>query len=64
MKISASESDAYFHSRPIQSQIGALVSDQSSPVASRDVLTQKEDELMKQFGDGAKEIPRPDHWLV
>ncbi|KAJ9593664.1 hypothetical protein L9F63_014789, partial [Diploptera punctata] len=61
-KLSPSESDTYFHSRPIQSQIGALVSDQSAPIMSRDVLTQREAELVEQYGDGSKEIPRPDHW--
>lgn len=61
-KLSASESDAYFHSRPIQSQIGALVSEQSTPITSREVLTQRESELLKQYGDIAKEVPRPNHW--
>ena len=32
--LSAQESDAYFHERPIQSQIGGVVSPQSRPIAS------------------------------
>jgi pyridoxamine 5'-phosphate oxidase len=61
-KISASESDEYFHSRPIPSQIGAVVSDQSKPVASRDVLMKKKAELTEEYGDGSKQVPRPKHW--
>jgi len=61
-KISASESDDYFHSRPLPSQIGAAVSEQSKPIASRDVLLKKEAVMMEQYGDGSKEVPRPKHW--
>lgn len=61
-KISASESDDYFHSRPLPSQIGAVVSEQSKPIASRDVLIKKEAVMMEQYGDGSKEVPRPKHW--
>ncbi|PSN31522.1 Pyridoxine-5'-phosphate oxidase [Blattella germanica] len=61
-KLPASESDAYFNSRPFQSQIGALVSEQSTPIMSRDVLTRREEELVNLYGNGTKQIPRPDHW--
>lgn len=61
-KISASESDDYFHSRPLPSQIGAVVSEQSKPIASRGVLLKREAVMMEQYGDGSKEVPRPKHW--
>jgi len=37
-KVSADESDAYFHSRPLDSRIGAWASPQSEPISGREVL--------------------------
>jgi len=48
-KIPANDSDAYFHSRPVASQIGAIVSDQSTPIESRAVLTKKNAELEARY---------------
>lgn len=59
-KISKAESETYFHSRPIASQIGAHVSEQSKPIASRQVLEQKQAQLEAQFE--GKIIPIPDFW--
>ena len=59
-KVSEAESDAYFASRPRGSQLGAWVSNQSTVIASRDVLEQRQRELEAQF-DG-QPIPRPPHW--
>ncbi len=59
-KVSAAESDAYFASRPRGSQIGALVSNQSSVITDRNTLEQRQQELEAQF-DG-QSIPRPPHW--
>jgi len=59
-KISEEESLKYFSSRPRLSQIGALASEQSKPVANRTVLEDKFHYLDKEFE--GKEIPRPDHW--
>ena len=58
-KISDEESDAYFHSRPIGSRIGAWASPQSDVVASRAVLEANEAEFAAKFGDNP---PRPPHW--
>jgi pyridoxamine 5'-phosphate oxidase len=58
-KISAEESDAYFHSRPLDSRIGAWASPQSDVVASRSVLEAREAEFKAKFGDSP---PRPPHW--
>lgn len=59
-KLPAQESDDYFDSRPEGSRLGALVSDQSSVIPSRDFL---ENELKKlETAYKNKEIERPDHW--
>jgi pyridoxamine 5'-phosphate oxidase len=54
------ESDAYFKTRPRESQIGALASPQSEVIASRAALQQKADQIEK-FYEG-REIERPEHW--
>ena len=58
-KISPEESDAYYHSRPLGSRIGAWASPQSEVVASRSVLEANEAEFKAKFGDNP---PRPAHW--
>jgi len=58
-KVSESESDAYFHSRPLDSRIGAWASPQSQVIAERSVL------LANAARYGAKFLlqpPRPPHW--
>ncbi len=57
---SAAESDAYFKTRPRESQIGALASPQSDVVASREILQQKVGELEKLYE--GREVDRPAHW--
>src|SRR5258705_13400702 len=59
-RISPAESDAYFKTRPRESQIGALASPQSEVIASREALQQKAAELEK-FYEG-REVARPEHW--
>jgi pyridoxamine-phosphate oxidase len=59
-KITSEQSDAYFHSRPKGSQIGALASPQSEVIESREVLEKKFDAAEKQLS--SFEIPRPAHW--
>jgi pyridoxamine 5'-phosphate oxidase len=59
-RVSADESDAYFKTRPRESQIGAWASPQSEVVASREVLQQKADELEKLYE--GREVDRPAHW--
>jgi pyridoxamine 5'-phosphate oxidase len=60
VKTSDSESDEYFHSRPLISQLGACASPQSSVIESRDFLENRFNELSAEYEH--KEIPRPMHW--
>lgn len=59
-KVSSEESDAYFASRPRESQIGAWASQQSESLASRSDLEDRLAELVEQYKDN--EVPRPPHW--
>ena len=59
-KMSEAESDAYFASRPRESQLGAWVSPQSQEIEDRSVLDEKFQEVLKQFE--GKEVTRPPHW--
>ena len=59
-KTSARESDDYFYSRPIGSQIGASVSPQSTAIENREWLETRYTEFEKKAPDTA--IQRPHHW--
>jgi pyridoxamine 5'-phosphate oxidase len=59
-KIAENLSDGYFETRPRGSQLGAMVSNQSEPIKSREALDEKLKQLEAQFE--GKEIPRPKFW--
>jgi pyridoxamine 5'-phosphate oxidase len=59
-KLSEAESEAYFHSRPRASQIGAWTSQQSQSIASREALDAAYHEMTDRFGNG--NIPLPSFW--
>jgi pyridoxamine 5'-phosphate oxidase len=59
-KVSDKESDAYFFSRPIGSQIGAWTSPQSEKIPDRIILERKITELQEKFSN--EKISRPQHW--
>ena len=57
----AATSDAYFATRPHGSRLAALASEQSEPVASRQVLEDRMRELESLYPEGSV-VPRPEHW--
>ncbi len=59
-KISREESETYFHSRPVGSQLGAIASRQSTELSSREEIENAYNELEKQYAD--KVIPMPEWW--
>lgn len=58
-KVSPEESDAYFHSRPLDSRIGAWASPQSEVIEGRSVLLGNAAKFAAQF---MLNPPRPPHW--
>jgi pyridoxamine 5'-phosphate oxidase len=59
-KISEAESNTYFASRPVKSQIGAWASPQSKTIARRNIIEESFEKYETQFREG--NIPRPPHW--
>jgi pyridoxamine 5'-phosphate oxidase len=59
-KTSRAESEEYFHSRPLGSQLGAWASRQSEVVANRDTLEAQLKLVTEQYSGG--KIPLPPHW--
>jgi pyridoxamine 5'-phosphate oxidase len=59
-KVSEEISKTYFKSRPIGSQLGAIVSNQSEVIPNRGFLEEKLLNLEKQYEN--QEIPKPDFW--
>lgn len=58
--LSDNENDRYFHSRPKESQVAALASQQSQPVDSRETLEKAYKTLLSDYQD--TEVPRPESW--
>jgi pyridoxamine 5'-phosphate oxidase len=58
--VAQDEADAYFATRGRDSQLGAWASDQSQPLASRELFEAQFAEIQARF-DG-QEVPRPPHW--
>jgi len=59
-KTSEADSKNYFALRPRGSQLGAWVSDQSSVVENREILTRELEELERKYE--GQEIPKPEYW--
>ncbi|KAI0699271.1 pyridoxamine 5'-phosphate oxidase [Cerioporus squamosus] len=57
-RVSREESEEYFHSRPIGSQVGAWASKQSSVVGEGELQARVE-KIKERFGE---EVPAPDFW--
>jgi pyridoxamine 5'-phosphate oxidase len=58
-RTSREESEAYFHSRPLESRFSALASQQSAAISSRADLERRVAELREQYGDSP---PCPAFW--
>ena len=58
-KVAAAESDAYFHTRPLDSRIGAWASPQSQVIPSRATLVANAAKVGAQY---LLNPPRPPHW--
>ena len=59
-EVSAAMADAYFASRSRDSQLGAVASDQSAPLAARSQLIARHAAAEARFAGG--EVARPQHW--
>lgn len=59
-KVSVSESFEYFRTRPIDSQLGAWASQQSTEISARSLLEKAFGEMLEKFKNG--EIPLPPQW--
>lgn len=59
-KVTAAESDAYFHSRPLGSRLGAWVSQQSKVIPDRTLLDQRYAELQAEYSESHPD--RPPFW--
>lgn len=57
--VTEAEADAYFEGRAHGSQVGAWASQQSRPLASREVLQGQVAEVEAKYGNS---VPRPPHW--
>lgn len=59
-KVSMEESEAYFHSRPYGSQVGAISSPQSQVIPNREWLEQLVSDNLEKFKEG--QVPLPSNW--
>ena len=59
-QVSAEEADAYFATRPRESQLGAWASRQSQPMEHPGALDERFREFESRFANGP--VPRPPHW--
>ncbi|MCY4045837.1 MAG: pyridoxamine 5'-phosphate oxidase [Cellvibrionales bacterium] len=57
--LSHEQSETYFHSRPYASQLAAAASHQSHPIANKQVLLDKVEQLKQQYPE---QIPMPCEW--
>lgn len=59
-RVTPEAADAYFATRPRDSQLGAWASPQSAVIPDRATLVRAYQDAERRFGDGP--IPRPAHW--
>jgi pyridoxamine 5'-phosphate oxidase len=59
-EVDADTADAYFASRSRDSQLGAVASDQSAPLADRATFVKRYEDVAARFASGP--VERPPHW--
>jgi len=59
-KISDEASKKYFHARPFESRLSAVISAQSKPIPGREYLENLRDDLRKQYPE--QDVPKPTDW--
>ncbi len=59
-RASREESERYFHSRPVGSQLGAWASRQSQVIDARRILEARAAEMRERYAN--KPVPLPPHW--
>ena len=59
-RLSDADADAYFATRARDSQLGAWASDQSRPLAERDIFEARFEEIKRRYE--GQDVPRPPHW--
>lgn len=59
-EVTPAEADAYFASRHPESRLGSAASDQSRPLADRQIYLDRVAALRETWPDGS--VPRPAHW--
>lgn len=60
VQVDDAAANAYFASRARDSQLGAVASDQSAPLDSRETFLARYEAARQRFADG--EVQRPPHW--
>ncbi len=60
-RTTASQSDEYFYSRPLNSQINALISPQSQKISNREELEVLFEHALTDYADNHN-LQRPEHW--
>ena len=59
-KVTKKQSEAYFHTRPRESQLGAIASRQSQILDSKETLIKKVETLNETYKN--QEVPLPENW--
>lgn len=61
-KLDKQQSETYFHARPLESQIAAIISPQSKTIPNKLNLIQDYEKLLNQYQDTEKLPNCPDYW--